>query len=482
LAAYVLWLLIACLYILRQRRPPTATLAWIIAFISLPVIGAVVYFFFGPRKLRRRRVRRTLAKVLAAQVKPGESPPLPDKLADRIWLTALARVACASGDALPRPTRSLTLFAGGDETFEAIESAVRAARGQVHLEYYIFEPDAIGTRLRDTLTERASAGVQVRVLVDALGSKNAKPAFWEPLVAAGGQVRRFNPPRLLRLQPGYLNFRTHRKIVVVDGLHAFTGGINISAGNSALSSGGTAWRDTHIELRGAPAQDLQVMFLEDWIYAGEESAGSGDGEAARAARAALEAEAPLWFPVPPAGQGPWVQIIDSGPDEDISDIYRYYFTAITSARRRLWITTPYFVPDEAILLAIVTAAARGVDVRVILPREGDSQLVTAAASTFADDAVAQGVPVFEYCGRMIHAKTMVVDDELAVVGTANLDNRSFHLNFEVIAAIYDRGVVEQLARLFEEDLKSCEPVDATRNEGRAPRLFASLARLLAPVL
>ena len=190
-----------------------------------------------------------------------------------------------------------------------------------------------------------------------------------------------------------------------------------------------------------------------------------------------------WFPEPAPGEGPWVQIVDSGPDENTHDIHRYFFTAIASARRRLWITTPYFVPDEPIIMALVTAAARGVDVKIIVPRVGDSMLVTAAASTFADEVAAQGVAVFEYQPRMIHAKTMVVDDELAIVGTANMDNRSFRLNFEVVAAIYDRGIAAELAKFFEQDLaQSARVIPKQRRSKFLPRLLASTARLFAPIL
>lgn len=486
LLVYAGWLLSAVLFMLRQRRPPTTTLAWLIAFMTLPFISALAYLFLGPRRLQRRTTRRTVARTLAARFHRGDAATLPDKLADRAWLVSLARVACSSNDGPPRPAQRLRLFDGGDDTYEAIEAAIRAARRQVHLEYYIFEPDAAGTRIRDALVERARAGVEVRVLVDALGSGKAKPPFWAPLVQAGGEVRLFNPVHVWGFKPGALNFRTHRKIVVVDGLHAFTGGINISAGHSARSSGSTAWRDTHLELVGAPALDLQLIFLEDWLFAGEES-NAERGAPGDAALETLHAKAAEWFPAPPAlpegSSGPWVQIIDSGPDERVFDIHRFYFSAITGARRRLWITTPYFVPDEPILTALSTAAARGVDVRIIVPQEGDSKLVMAAASTFADEAVREGVPVFEYTGRMIHAKTMVVDDELAVVGTANLDNRSFRLNFEVIAAIYDRGTTDQLAAIFQQDLQHCRPVDPQRGENsRVRHMLASAARLLAPVL
>ncbi len=479
-ALYGLWIVAAVLFILQQRRPPNTTLAWIIAFMSLPFIGALVYFFFGPRKLKRRRMRRVLARSQAARFAPGAHDPLPPRLAGHTRLGSLARLGSASGDGPPRACQWLALYDNGDQTYEAIVQAIAAARSQVHLEYYIFEPDAVGTRIRDALVERARAGVKVRMLVDALGSANAKARFWAPLLAAGGELRQFNPPRLFRMKPGKLNFRTHRKIVIVDGLHAFTGGINVSAGNSALSSGSKAWRDTHLGFSGAPAQDLQVVFLEDWLFAGNESVSGDRGEAARRS---LEREAAQWFPEPPQGDGPWVQIIDSGPDEPTPDIQRFYFAAIATARQRVWITTPYFVPDEPIMLALITAAARGVDVRIIVPQVGDSRLVTAAASTFADEAAAHGVPVFEYQRQMIHAKTMVVDDDLAVVGTANLDNRSFRLNFEVIAAIYDRDTTTRLAGLFEQDLTRTRRVDPQRGVRRPMRrMMASVARLLAPIL
>jgi cardiolipin synthase len=350
LMVYGVWLVSAVLFILRQRRPATTTLAWLIAFMTLPVISAGAYLLLGPRRLRRRNSRRSMARTLAARFDRGAAAVLPDKLADRAWLVSLARVPCSSNDGPPRPAQRLTLFAGGDETYAAIELAILGAQRQVHMEYYIYEPDAVGTRLRDAMVTRARAGVKVRVLIDALGSAKATPAFWAPLVQAGGEVRLFNPVRFLRFKPGAVNFRTHRKIVVIDGCHAFTGGINVSAGNSAMSSGGSAWRDTHLELRGAPALDLQLIFLEDWLFAGEETLERrsaferwvvGDGAAGAAAVQALQAEAGRWFPAVTddaagravAGENsdttcdkPWVQIIDSGPDEKVFDIHRFFFT------------------------------------------------------------------------------------------------------------------------------------------------------------
>ncbi|MEZ5729034.1 MAG: cardiolipin synthase [Burkholderiaceae bacterium] len=478
---YALWIIGSVVYLLLQRRSPSATLAWLIGFLSLPLVGFLVYWFFGPRKLRRRRLRRQLAKRLAATLTPQASATMPRTLASRQWLGALARVGTSQGDAPPRPAHRVFLLDGGDATYARIAKAIRRARRQIHLEYYIFEPGDIGTRLRDLLVARARDGIAVRVVVDAIGSKRAGDRFWRTLVEAGGEVRRFNPPRPWRLAPSDINFRTHRKIVIVDGVHAFTGGINVSDGNSSLSAGSSAWRDTHLEIVGAPAIDLQVVFLEDWLFAGAEDTGWRQRD-----QALLDTPEDIgrWFPsIPaPSDDAPWVQIIDSGPDEATPDIQRFLFTAIASARRRLWITTPYFVPDESVLTALVTARARGVDVRLIVPERGDSRIVSAAASTFAEEAAAEGVAVYRYGPHMIHAKTLVVDDELAIVGTANLDNRSFRLNFEVIAAVYDTGLTARLAAQFERDLAHARPISPRETQPWMWRLLASAARLAAPLL
>jgi cardiolipin synthase len=484
IALYVAWVVGSVVFIVMQRRRPTATLAWIMGFISLPLLGAPIYYFFGPRKLLRRKVRRELAKRFASRLVPAHRDHLPSTLASRRWLSSLARVATAYGDAPPKPARAVRLFMEGDLAYDAIEAAMRNARAQIHLEYYIFEPDEVGTRWRDLLVKKAREGVAVRLLVDALGSKNCKPRFWRPLIDAGGEVRLFNPPKVLKLRASLLNFRTHRKIVVIDGAAAFTGGLNVSASSSGSSGNGDGWRDTHLSIEGPPALDLQMIFLEDWLYA-------GTGNSAHMSMDELLMNTPedigRWFPQPTPREankpGPWVQIVASGPDESIPSIQRFFFTAISSARRRVWITTPYFVPDEPVLTALVTAKARGVDVRLILPRLGDSRFVAAAASTFAEEVMGEGVSVWEYTPRMIHAKTIVIDDELAIVGTANFDNRSFRLNFEVVAAVYDGSLNAELAAAFEQDLTAA--VQLRPDNGResfALRLVKSAARLAAPVL
>jgi cardiolipin synthase len=314
----------------------------------------------------------------------------------------------------------------------------------------------------------------VRVLVDQLGANQLPRDFWAPLVAAGGEVAAFNEIRLSRLRPQLLNFRTHRKLVVCDGRVGFTGGMNISDRHSRLQSGEAAWRDTHLRIDGEPVHKLQRIFLEDWLFANE-AARSTDFFTAD------------YFPALRTATGPWVQVVASGPDDERAAIQRCYFVAFTGATQRIWLTTPYFIPDEATSMALTTAAQRGVDVRVLVPREGDSRLVAAAARTYFDDLTRAGAQVFEYGPPMLHAKTLVVDADIAIVGTANIDNRSFRLNFELVAVLYDAELTATLAAQFETDLTRARqwrrPSRRLKRLGPLlDRFLDSLARLFSPIL
>jgi len=467
----VLWIVALCAWIVLERRSPTATLAWIFALAWIPLLGVAVYLAVGPRRLHRKRLRyrrarahlAELSKVLVGPRAPGaESPPLPQPLPQLIALVERA------GEWPPARAQRLELALTGDVCYAAMEAAIAAAEHHVHLEFYIWRNDRVGTRLRDLLCEKARQGVRVRLLLDALGSAWTGRRFFRPLREAGGEVAWFNRLSLARLRPGLLNFRTHRKIVVCDGRVGLTGGMNVADEHSRELSGELAWRDTHLLVEGPPVAALQRVFLEDWHFA----TGGVPREAA-------------CFPAmdSPAG-GPWVQIVASGPDHDLYAIQKFYFAAIASARERVLIATPYFVPDEPMLAAIATAALRGVNVKLLVPERGDHRLVAAAARTYYADLARAGVRVYEYGPAMLHAKTLVVDRQIAVVGTANMDNRSFRLNFEVVAAVYDEAFAERLAEAFAADLRQARrwrPHEAKR----APlwvRLGESTARLFSLLL
>jgi cardiolipin synthase len=460
------WLAGISVYILLERRSPVATLAWLFAFAAAPGIGLVVYVFVGKRRLLRRRARYARTKE---SVPPDETGPGVEAERRRLEGGAAAvatLVERAAGAPVKRAT-DVRIYLEGAALYDDLEEAIRAARHHVHLEYYIWTPDRTGTRLRDALIERAREGVEVRFLVDGFGSKKLRPRFLRPLEEAGARVAWFNRSSWTRFRPRLMNFRTHRKIVVCDGTVGFTGGMNVVDDHTAAVVGEAAWRDTHVRLEGDAARGLQRVFLENWHFSTEEAPGedvyppSGGSEGAHLA-----------------------QIVHSGPVGEPYAIHKALYQAIAGANRRVLATTPYFVPDEPILTAFAVAAWRGVDVRLLVPRKGDSLLVRAAARTYYPELLEAGVRIFEYGPPMLHAKTLVVDDDVTVVGTANLDNRSFRLNFEVAAVLYGREHAARLARVFAEDEERAVQVrtEDLEKAGVPRRLFESFARLLSPLL
>ncbi len=459
------WIVGISCWILLEHRSPAATIAWILALSFLPGLGIFIYLFLGPRRFNRKMLVLSRARELLATVRERLEERADKELPRSARL--LSEMVEKNGGGPPMPVRDLTPFVEGAPLYAALLEAIEEAEDHVHLEYYIFNPDRIGTRLRDALVLKARAGVEVRLLVDGLGSKRFSRRFRQPLEAAGAQVAYFNSARMTRFLPRYVNFRTHRKIVVVDGRTAFTGGINITDGQSEEFSGEQAWRDTHLKIEGIAARALQAVFAENWFFATGETLSDPD-----------------YYPPDPLQGDHLVQIVASGPDREVPAIRDLFFSAIAGAEQRVLLTTPYFVPDEAILTALQTTARRGVDVRILAPEKGDGAMVTAAARTWYDALLPAGVHIHLFGPRMLHAKTLVVDDEITIVGTANMDNRSFRLNFEVVAVVYGRAAAEGLAAQFRKDLPHTREFTARDREKVAlpSRLLESIARLMSPQL
>jgi cardiolipin synthase len=311
----------------------------------------------------------------------------------------------------------------------------------------------------------------VRLLYDDVGSPDVGPKFWKPLLDAGGDVRPFNPVKFSFAHIHFANFRTHRKIVVADGHLGFLGGVNIHDPATSTRSGTDAWRDQHVRIEGEPVRKLQRLFLENWTYSGGSFRLTPEN-------------VPMYFPsvadAPEGGSA--TQILHSGPDDEQAPLLAFFLAAIASARDRVWIETPYLIPDESLESALRIAHLRDVDVQVIVPFKGDSRIVTAASHTYCDALAKSGIVVFEYGPPMLHAKTMIIDDTAAMVGTANMDNRSFRLNFEVAAAFYDADVIERLALRFQADRALSRPFSARRRDPRLTQVLESVARLTSPVL
>lgn len=461
------YIAVLTVWIILQKRTPAATLGWILSLALLPYIGFVVYYFLGPKRMKKNRSRRlrnqahlfARADIASLRKLAAESPQT---------IQSLARLGTSTCGNPVSTADTLTLLVGGAKTYDAIQEAIRQARHHVHLEYYIFEPDETGTAFRQLLIEKAREGVEVRLLIDALGSQRLGRRFLAPLIAAGVQVARFHDTRIGRRLRPVTNYRTHRKIVVCDGVVGFTGGLNITDEENPRVCV-DAYHDVHLRLEGSVVRWLQLTFLEDWTYTTGEPAGP------------LLDSMPQLLPAIPPGTYP-VQILTSGPDNPLESIHRMYVAAIDAAVTRVWLTTPYFVPGEPAMMALTSAALRGVDVRLMVPRRSDSLVVSAAARSYYDELIAAGVHIFEYKARMLHSKTLVVDESCAFIGTANFDNRSFRLNYEVCAVVYGPALAVQLAAQFEIDLKSTASVRSKRPQSFVRRLGDATARLFSPLL
>ncbi len=464
-AGFALWAIVMAVVIVLQRRSPAATIAWMLVLAFLPFLGWFVYRLIGPRRLERKKLRRRMNRKLIEEAEIAlhdieSGSPMRHR-------EQLAQIALAAGEPPPLRAASIELYCEGEAAFRGIGDAIGGARHHVHLEYYIWGDDRSGRRLRDQLVTCAQRGLEVRVIVDGTGS-GVHRRFWRPLVEAGGEVTWFNPVSLWSFGRRRADFRSHRKLVVCDGEVGFLGGMNMADTETAEFSGEAAWRDTHVRLTGSTVRALQRIFVEDWAYCVDR---------------VLPFNEP-YFPAPTETGGDVVQIVSSGPDLATFAIHKTYFAAINQASHRVWLTTPYFVPDEPILSAIVSAAMRGVDVRLIVPAKGDSRLVDLAARSYYPEILDAGVQLYEYLPRFVHSKTMVIDDDVAIVASANLDNRSFRLDFELAAVIYAAAVNTRLADAFTEDLTSCRRVgpEAIARLRFFPRLFQAGARLLSPLL
>lgn len=443
-------------WIVLQKREPAATLSWLISLAALPYLGFLIYHVFGPQKIHRQRLRRVRARAAL--------PPPPDGVEPDHEAIELARLGQATTRLPPTTATAVELLVDGAAKYQALLAAVAQAREHIHLEYYIYQPDRTGTALRDALIERARAGVKVRLLLDAVGSNDVDRDFLQPLLEAGGEHAWFHPLQLGRIwQRPWMNLRCHRKIVVIDGAVAFTGGINITDEEDERLRP-DAYRDLHLRLEGDVVQTLQLVFAEDWAYA------SG--------------QPPLELLPPPRGGGEVpAQVLISGPDSSWEAIHRLHVAAIHAAQRRVWLVTPYFVPGEAAMMSLTSAALGGLDVRLLVPKSSDSLLVTYAARSYFDELLGAGVKIYEYGPRLLHTKALLCDDDLAIIGSANFDHRSFRLNFEVSVMFRGTTLAAELDDLLDGE---CRRATQVRDDRARPlwrtRLPEALARLLSPLL
>lgn len=450
--------------VILQRRESGATLAWILVIVLLPFLGLLAFWVFGTTRLhlRRRKRRRIEARLAPALHKLQAQSSTDRPVAD--LPPSLLLLAEKLDEAGPQPGNEVALLRQGPAAFDAIEAAFDRSHHHIHLVYYIWEPDRTGARLRDALTRACRRGVEVRLLLDDVGSRSARQGFFRGLVKAGGRVERFLPVDPLSRQLA-LNNRNHRKIVVVDGETGFTGGMNVGDVYAGLDE---PWRDLHARICGPVVHSLQELFCQDWYHA------TGDDLVSAA-----------YFPQITGSGNVWAQLLASGPaDERWRAIHTLLFAAINLARERVWVETPYFVPDPPIVMALQTAALRGVNVRLLLPGRSDHPLVFHAGRSFLDGLLAAGVQVFEVQDAMPHAKTVTIDGVFSTLGSANMDQRSFRLNFEANLFFYGAEVAGELERDFLSLCTGAKEVTALNRQGisQRQRLAEGIGRVLAPLL
>lgn len=459
---WLTYLLLLGGWIVLQKREPVATLSWLMGLALLPYIGFLIYHLLGPQKITRQRLRRARSRLegdsLGGAFDAACSPDAQE----------LAKVAYSATGLAPSTLHDVRLLVDGAAKYDALIDDLGRARHQVHLEYYIFMPDQSGGMVRDALIACVVRGVRVRVLLDAIGSGSCSRAFLAPLVDAGGEVAWFHPTHFWRFwwRP-WLNLRTHRKIAVIDSRIAYTGGINITDDeNDRLRS--DAYRDLHLRIEGDAVRTLQLVFSEDWVYA--------------TGRRDFISDIAHTLPEPEPGAIS-AQVLTSGPDSSWETIHRLHVSLIHAARERVWLVTPYFVPGEAAMMALTSAALGGLDVRLMVPRISDSRLVTMAARSYYDDLLAAGVKIYEYGPRMLHTKALLVDESSVIIGSANFDHRSFRLNFEVSMLFQDLDVGARLAKLIEGEFANAPRVRDDRHRSLfMTRLPEALARLMSPLL
>jgi len=451
-------------YAIMNMRSAQGASAWVVGLLLFPFLVVPLYWIFERNKFKgyvtARRSENSAVRDLLEQsrldfVKECRVPEDGDypqvlRAMENIGLQPLTG------------HNHLELLIDGEATFASMFAAMDEARDYLLVQFYIVGDDGIGGELRDRMIARARDGIRVYFVYDVIGS-SVTEEYARRLREAGVEV---NPFKAVGRGKLHVNFRNHRKIVVVDGHTAFLGGMNVADMHLSRKPSMSPWRDTHLKITGPAALAAQLTFLEDWYW------GAG-------ALPDLN-----WRPVPAEGPDTRVLVLPSGPADDLETCALFFHHLITSARKRLWITSPYFVPDRAVQVALQMAALRGVDVRILIPRISDSVLVKYAVHAFFPDFIPVGVKLYWYRRGFVHQKIMLVDDDLATVGTANLDNRSLRLNFEVVALVADAHFAGEVEAMLERDFDNADPVKLEDYTERNffIRLAAKSARLLAPIL
>lgn len=463
LSLYTVSILGLALVVLLENRNPLKTISWLIVLLLLPGVGLIFYFFFGQDNRRQRIIsRRTYKRIM----KPLHS----DVLKQDICLVQPAYRPLVNLLNIDRHNpllygSSIDVYTSGKEKFDALLQALAEAKHHIHLQYYIFADDEIGRKVQKLLIAKANEGVEVRVLYDDVGSWNVKKRFYQDMEKAGIEVYAF-----LRvafpLLTSKVNYRNHRKVVVIDGKIGFIGGMNIADRYVKGASWGK-WRDTHFKIEGKGVHGLQSAFLIDWYVVSKQLI-----------------KGKKYYPEGTVFGDNVLQVITSGPVGEWRMLLQAVIFCIANAKKYLYVQTPYFLPTDSMNQALQTAALGGVDVRLMVPEHSDTRSANLAAHSFLDDMLKAGVKVYFYKSGFLHSKLLLMDDELTCIGSANFDFRSFEHNFEINAFVYHQPFARQMKQLFMEDLENSEIINPVQwlNRPLRKRLVESFMRLFSPLL
>lgn len=449
--------------VLSENRNPVKSLAWVTVLLLLPLMGIILYLFFGRsiknKRMISRRNRRRLKKKEAFNRVDYNALMLSHESLQQIQL------ARSLTGALFYTGNDVEIFTSGEDKFRSLEADLMAARKYINIQYYIFENDDIGRRIRDILVDKAKSGVSVRLIYDHVGSFSVRSRFFKEMRLAGIQAYPFFkvsfPPFGTRI-----NWRNHRKLCVIDGEIGYIGGMNIA---DRYITGGKfpVWRDTHLRLTGPAVGALQYSFAVDWNFMGQPLI-----------------EEPVIAPAIKGAGGVGLQMLASGPTSQWTNIAFMFHKAIANAKHRVYIQTPYFLPTEGLLKALQAAALSRVDVRIMIPRRSDSVMLTSASFSYVAECLQAGIKIYLYDAGMLHSKTIIVDDEFSTVGSTNFDFRSFEHNFEANMFIYSREINARMMQIFKDDLRNCTRIVPSewRMRPMHKKAFESIVRLLSPIL
>jgi len=464
LVLYLISIVSLVLVVLLENRNPLKAIPWVIVLLFLPGIGLIVYFVFGQDNRRQRIIsRRTYKRImqpLQSDIVKQDRCVVPDMYQPLVrLLNRDKRNPLLYGSAI-------TCYNNGKDKFEALMHAIHHAKHHIHLQYYIFADDEIGRKVKEALISKAKAGVEVRVLYDYVGSWDVKNRFFQEMQAAGIEVHAF----LRVVFPVFsskVNYRNHRKVVVIDGVTGFMGGMNIADRYVKGTTWGP-WRDLHFKVEGKGVHGLQSAFLIDWYVASKQLI-----------------RGKLYYPDEKIFGDNIMQIVTSGPVGQWRNYLQAVTFSIANAKKYVYLQTPYFLPTDGLNQALQTSALGGVDVRLMLPKNSDTRTANLASHSFLDEMVKAGVKVYFYHAGFLHSKLLVMDDMLTSIGSANIDFRSFEHNFEINAFVYQESFAQQMKKLFLDDLhQHCERLIPAQWFKRLlfRRLAESFMRLFSPLL